>query len=103
MLAVEAATGKPAPGRRIAAKRVKAAARSRTAGERAGGVVSAGVGVFAPVVCVVVGFLLLGAGPAGWLLLVGLIWAVSSSDSGSRRSRSSSKVTGFYSPYAPKR
>ena len=75
MLAVEAVTGKPAPGRRRAAMRAAEAARPKTADEKAGEVISFGVGVLGPLLCIPLAFLLLSAGPPGWILLGVLMYA----------------------------
>ena len=99
MLAVEAVTGKPSPMRRRAERQAAEAARPKTASEKTGEALSIGVEVLGPLLFVPLGILCLAAGPLGWLALAGL--AVAGSSSSGRKT--SSKVTGFYSPYQPTR
>ena len=82
--------------------RAAEAARSKTASEKTGEAISFGVEALAPIAAGVVFFAGLAAGPPGWILLIVLFVAMNGSGSSSNRSRKP-KVTGFYSPYAPKR
>jgi len=98
-LAVEAVTGKPAPGRLRAEQRK---AEKLEAKDVAVGVACVSGGVIWFLVGGLALFSVLAAGPVGLLLIIVLVAVAGSSSSSGKRS-GKFKPTGFYSPYYPKR
>ena len=101
MLAVEAVTGKPAPGRKRAAQRAAKAAEPFTAKDAAVGVACVSGGVLFWLLGVFALFSVLAAGPVGLLLIIVLVACASSGSSSSSKRSRKPKVTRYYSPYYP--